>query len=267
MKDALDDAVFFQIVYNGKTAFYGIVDEYEVNISTRGITVLLTGRGMGGRMIDRRNESAEYSACTIGYMLRNYVLPCGVTAAVCDDMPAVYGYSVSVNTSCLVALEGFTRRSASIAPRFNREGRLVLSKNRGDRFKLNLDGCAECTLRGRRYGVLSEVKIVTADGVKAVAQNEPFIEKGGFASAVVTVPRKTSDDMIRYTGKYQIESSQKDVYSLEITLPELFCAYPMDIFEIDSAFCQKGDYRVTETCCFGGENGVGTVIKLVKEES
>lgn len=267
MRDVLENALFFRIVFNGLTAFYGIVDEYEIDASSAGMTVSVSGRGMGGRMLDRKNTGAEYSVCTLGEMLRKYVLPCGILTAVCDDMPAVYGYDVSVNTSCLAALTGFTKLSCGITPRFNREGKLVLTKDKGDRFELDVSGSEECVVRSRRFGVLSEVSVVTADGVQSVVKNEPFIEKGGFSSAVITVPRNTGADRIRYTGKYQIEKSESGAYTLEVTVPELFCAYPCDICTIDSEFCKKGEYRVFETCCFGTERGMGTVIKLVKEEA
>ena len=79
------------------------------------------------------------------------------------------------------------------------------------------------------------------------------------------MPRKTGWDMIRYTGAYQIEKSEKGRYTLEITVGELFPVFPGDILEVSGDFCEKGDYIVNETCCFGDENGVGTRLYLSKE--
>ena len=267
MNSALGNAVYFSFDYKGKRVFYGVVDEYEINIGTEGKTASLMGRGMGARLIDNKCEGAEYVSCTLSEMLRNYVSPFGVETAQCDALPPMYGYSVSTGESAMTALTGYTKFAGDIVPRFSPEGKLLITKKSGSRYALNTDCVLSAAVRERRCGVLSKVKVLTVDGVQMTAENESFLKKGGCAQGVITVPRKTAWDMMRYTGEYQIEKSESGAYTLEVTVPELFCAYPCDICTIDSEFCKKGEYRVFETCCFGTERGMGTVIKLVKEEA
>lgn len=267
MKNPLEDAVYFTLEYKKDTVFYGIVDEYEVNIDHRGRTVTVSGRGMGARLLDNRCTGVEYGSCTLSDMLRSYVLPYGVETGVCDALPPMYGYSVSVNESCLSALSGYTRFAGNITPRFSKDGKLMITRKKGSRYNIDISSVAEFNLRSRRYGVLSEVKVVTADGVKQTAKNEKFYATGGNASAVVTVPRKTSWDMVRYTGAYQLEKSERGRYALEITVNELFPCFPADVCVIDCDYCEKGEYTVCETCCFGDEHGYGTTIKLIKEDA
>ena len=180
-------------------------------------------------------------------------------------MPPMYGYSVETGASALSAIAGYTEFAGDITPYFSCDGKLMLTEKTGQRYKLNLDGAYDVTLRSRKSEVLSEVTVVTADGVQTTVKNEEFINKGGSASAVITVPRKTSWDMIRYTGAYQIEKSEYGRYALEVSVGELFPAFPGDVLEIDCDFCEKGEYSVTETCCFGDENGMGTRLYLTKE--
>ncbi len=267
MKDPLENAVYFTLEFKADTVFHGIVDEYEVLIDDMGRTVSISGRGMGARLLDNRCTGADYYSCTLSDMLRNYATPYGVKTGKCDTMPPMYGYSVSVNESCLSALSGYTRFAGGVTPRFSKDGKLMLTREKGSRYKVDASAVMELVLRSRRYGVLSEVKVVTTRGIKQTAVNESFAAKGGRASAVVTVPRRTSWDMIRYTGAYQLEKSQRGRYALEITVNELFPCFPADVCILDTDFCEKGEYTVCETCCFGDEKGYGTTIKLIKEDA
>lgn len=265
MNAALSDGVYFSLDYRGKLVFYGVVDEFEVNISAKGKTVSLVGRGMGARLIDNKCVGAEYISCTLSEMLRNYVEPFGVEVGQCDAFPPMYGYSISTGESALSALTGYTKFAGDIVPRFSPEGKLLLTKKGGSRYALNAECIVGASVRSRRCGVLSKVKIVTADGVQMTAENESFLKKGGCAQSVITVPRKTGWDMMRYTGEYQIEKSCEGRYSLELTVKELFYLFPGDVLTVNADFCEHGSYRVVQTCCFGDENGMGTMVHLTKE--
>ena len=267
MKEALENAVYFILEYEGETVFSGVVDEYEVSLSDVGFKVKIAGRGMGARLLDNRVLGAEYISCNLSTMLSKYVKPYGVEVGECDSMKPLYGYKVSVNESCMSALTGYTQYAGGVTPRFSKEGKLMLTKKKGERYKLDLGKAQSCTLNSRRYGVLSKVTVVTADGVKNTAENKEFLEKGGCASAVISVPRRTGRDAIRYTGAYQLEKSKRGSYALEVTVCELFPCFPKDVCVIDESFCEKGEYTVTETCCFGDENSFGTVLKLIKEDA
>ena len=265
MAEPLENAVNFSLEYKGETVFYGVLDEYEVSISDKGMVALVSGRGMGAYLLDNRCEGEEFVSCTLSDMLRKYVTPYGIKIGRCDDMAPMYDYSVSVNESCLSALSGYTQFAGDITPRFSKDGKLMLTKSGGSKFKADIAEASDFTLRSRRYGVLSSVKVVTADGTQKIAENTAFLNKKGSATAVVTVPRKTSGNMIRYTGSYQIEKSCEGRYAVQMTVSQLFPCFPADVCILNSDFCEKGEYTVSETCCFGDENGYGTTIKLVRE--
>lgn len=265
MKQPLEDTVYVQVIHNNDTVFYGVLDEYEITVNQKGRTVNLIGRGMGARLIDNKCVGAEYVTCTIDEILKKYVYPFGVKVGKCDSIKPVYGYSVDTGESAMAALTGYTRFSAGITPRFSTDGKLLLTKEKGAMYAVDVNQITDIILRSRRSGVLSEVKVVTVDGVQTVVKNETFIKKGGYAGGVVTVPRNTGWDAIRYTGSYQIEKSMEDCYTLELTVKELFPVFPGNIAEISGEFCEAGKYTVTETCCFGSEEGIGTKVYLKKE--
>lgn len=265
MREPLEYSVYFQIEHNNRCVFYGIIDEYEVLLNRSGNTVSISGRGMGARLIDNKCVGAEYISCTLGDMLRNYVEPYGITLGKCDTIKPMYGYSVETGASALMALTGYTRFAGDITPYFSCDGKLMLTKKEGDRYRINTDSAWETVLNSRRYGILSKIRVITADGVQTTVKNEEFIRKGGCAEGVITVPRNSTWDTIRYTGSYQIKKSKESSYTLQFTVKELFPVFPRDILEIDTEFCEKGSYVVTETCCFGDENSMGTRIYLTKE--
>ena len=58
-EEALKKATRIRLRQGDVDRFYGIVDEYEVNIDHRGRTVTVSGRGMGARLLD--NSTVSYS--------------------------------------------------------------------------------------------------------------------------------------------------------------------------------------------------------------
>ena len=155
MKQPLEDAVYFTLEYKNETVFHGIIDEYEVRTDENGRTVNISGRGMGARLLDNRCVGASFDSCTLSDMLRNYVTPYGVKTGEMDAMPPMYGYSVSVNESCLSALSGYTRFAGNVAPRFSKEGKLMLTRQKGARLHFE-----------ERFALLDEIVSDMAKGNK-----------------------------------------------------------------------------------------------------
>ncbi len=264
----LGSATRFRGVYGGGTVFYGIVDEYEMDFSGAQSLIHISGRGLGGLLTDNQCEKAEFAFCGIGDVLSRYVYPLGISTAVCDGMASLSGYSVGSGASCWSALEQFTRFAGGITPRFSCDGRLILSKG-GTGKKLIIDGesLTELRVNGRRYGVITEVLVKDADGRRQLVTNKSPKIKGSTARRVVSVPRKTSWDAMRYTGKYQIDKSMEDSFAVEVTICTPFAAFPGDAVVLSVLPEIDGEYFVRESISSAGENGAETTLTLVNREN
>lgn len=265
MVSHLENAVRFKCEHEGQTVFYGIVDEYSVLSDVSGKTVSISGRGLGGILIDNKCRGQEFIACSLRDILDRYVKPYGITSIEGFSPRTVYGYSVSTGDSALSALSQFLDISANTVPRFSPAGELILSGKTGKRWSCDDKKCIKTEITGKRYGVISHVDILTADGYRQTVKNEPFIQRGGLAGRVITVPRNTSWDMMKYSGKYRIEQSEKDSYKVELTVSEMFPVFPGDVVALTLPDAVCGDYHVSETTCFGNGNGYGTKITLTRQ--
>jgi hypothetical protein len=264
----LGSAVRFRGVYEGKTVFCGIVDEYELGFSGAETLITISGRGLGGLLVDNQCERAEYILCGINDVLSRYVYPLGIDTGECDSMPALTGYTVSSGTSCWNALEQFTRFAGGIIPRFSCDGRLVLTKGgTGRSIEINGENVTELRAGGRRYGVITEVLVKDADGRSQLITNSSPAIKGSIARRVISVPRKTAWDAMRYTGRYQIEKSQEDSFKAEVTLPVPFAAFPGDTVFLSILPEIDGEYFVRESISSAGENSAVTTLTLIKKEN
>ena len=267
MRETLSDATCFRGIWRGDTVFYGVVDEYEVNINENGRTVSIAGRGNGARLLDNESEAMEYGACSLEDILTNHVRPCGITEINAEPMPVVSSYTVQNGSSQWKALEEFCRYSEGVLPRFSKDGRLVLSKRAGEKRKLG-GAVYDINLREKRHGIISEILVKdTYLGTSGIVENAEFIARGGACRRIITVPRKTGYDAMRYTGRYQIEQSKKDSFVLSLTVPKLFAAFPNDTVEINLAGLGiTGEFKVNETECWADGRGAGTRMKLAKSE-
>ena len=265
MGKILSSAVCFRGIWREETVFHGVVDEYEVNINHNGKSVIMIGRGNGARLLDNESEAVEYEACSLEEILENHVRPCGITDISAEAMPVIPFYTVKNGSSQWKALEEFTRYADGITPRFSKDGKLILSKSDGEKRKLG-GGIYDLSLREKRHGIISEMLVKdTSLGRSEIVENAEFIARGGLCRRVITVPRKTGYDAMRYTGGYQIEKSKHDSFVLTLTVPELFAAFPNDVLALNLAgIGLAGEYKVNETECWADARGAGTKIKLVK---
>ena len=257
----------FRGEYNNETVFRGVVDEYEIDISESGSVLRVSGRGMAALLLDNESAAIEYGACTLHDIIRNHVTPCEITDISSQSMPAIWGYTVPSGASHWKALYGFTHFAGGIMPRFSRDGKLVISSDTGPLKVISSESAVfDIKLRERRYGVISEMLVKNAVlGTSDTVRNEEFIARGGRCKRVITVPRKTGYDAMRYTGAFQIENSMKDSYVLCVTVEEVFAAFPNEIVELNFEHLGiQGRYKVSESESWQNEDGAGTRIKLIK---
>ena len=248
--DVLADAVRFTAEQDGQTVFSGVVDETECGWDKNGGRLEVSGRGMAALLLDNEAMGCDYQVATLADILRDHVTPYGIRAARTDRLPPVPGFSVAVGSSEWQVLYQFARYYGGVTPRFDRQGRLVLSSwdNSACRVIDEKTAVTQLLWRYKRYGVLSQVLVRdrTTQAVQRVT-NEDFVQRGGRRRRVLTMPGRSSYQAMRYSGKYQLEQSKAEYNQVELRIPGLFCAWPGELVELRLAqkLC-SGLWRVTE---------------------
>ena len=251
--------------WKGKIVFTGVLDEWEADIGEKGAILRLSGRGMAALLLDNEVEAAEFDLARLEEILRLYVRPFGITEIESAELPGVEGFRVESGSSAWDALCSFTQAAGNVTPRFSPEGKLLIGKEENSTRKVGKETALyRLRRRERRYGVISEVLVKNKVlGTQESVKNEAFLARGGACRRVMTVPRYTGYEKMRWTGAYQIRASQRGKDSLELFLPELFAAGPGEKILLDreeTGF--SGTYIVRESLCFGGETGAGTILSL-----
>lgn len=263
---ALSRAVRFEAVWEGETVFRGVVDEFECRWDRAGGSLLTAGRGMAALLLDNEAECADYQVATLDDILRRHVEPYGIQTAERQPLPAVPGFSVESGSSEWQVLHDFARYHGGIAPRFDREGRLLLTGWTDGKYLLIDEQAAvlELSYRETRYGVLSEVLV--RDRARQTVQrveNKSFIAQGGRCRRVFSMPGKSSYQAMRYSGQFQLEQSAAARVRVELTLPEPFAAWPGDLVELRRANPSwNGTWRVLATETGAGKAGTYTKMTL-----
>ena len=70
MLTVLRMAAGFAAIENGMTQLRGIVDEYTVELGSRGMTVTLSGRGYAARLLDNESRPVTYEQVTLRELVR-----------------------------------------------------------------------------------------------------------------------------------------------------------------------------------------------------
>ena len=269
--DVLAEAVTFTAVENGEIVFTGVVDECERGWDSSGGTLTVAGRGMAARLLDNEALGADYQVATLEDILRDHVTPYGISAVVGVELPAVPGFSVATGSSEWQVVYEFCRYYGGIAPRFDRNGRLIISPWSDGRRRVLGAGAAvtKLTLRDQRYGALSEVLVRsrTSEEVQSVT-DDAFLRRGGLSRRVPTMPGKSSYQAMRYSGQYQLEQAGKELRTLELELPGAFAAWPGDQVELRLAQnVGTGLWRVRESVSGLGERGTYSRLTLVPPDA
>ena len=127
LEGGLADLVGFTAWEDGQRVFQGVVDECECRFGDSGSTLTVSGRGMAALLLDNEAQAADYQTATAADILRDHVEPYGIQVAGGYRLPPVEGFSVASGSSEWQVLYDFARYHGGVAPRFDRQGRLVLS--------------------------------------------------------------------------------------------------------------------------------------------
>lgn len=269
MAEVLRCAVRFTAEENGKTAFCGVVDEYQMTCDERGAELEIAGRGMAALLLDNEAEAVTYQRATMAEILRNHVLPCGIVCREYDDLCANAPYSIASGTSQWKALCDFTRSFGGFVPHFDRDGTLTLKKKRTIP-GVTIDAAVPVTAvryRDRRYGVISEALVVDKKTrLRRTVRNEDLCSRGGSCRRIFYVPAYSSQQAMRYAGEYQIERSCEDAETMRVTVSGDFDALPGGTVSVrGGALGVTGAFRVTEVVREENENGRTTEVTMQRE--
>ena len=265
---ALEDAVELRAVHEGETVFRGRVDEYACIRDGKGSRLEVSGRGMQALLLDNESLPMEYQLATVADVLANHVAPYGIET-VGGGLRAVEKFVVESGQSQWNVVRQFACAHNGIVPRFDREGRLVLSGWEDDVRVLG-DGVPVTGLRWekRRYGVLSQV--VVRDRARKVTEtvtDQDFTAKGGCCRRVITTPRRTGSAAMRDTARYQMRVSRAEEVQCVVDIPRLFAAWPGELVELNRAgFGGNGRYRVAEAVTGVDQRGRYTKLVLGPED-
>lgn len=237
-----------------KQRFYGIVDEYEVTRDENGLTGEIYGRGLAGLLMDNEVPERVYYWVRLKDILRNYAEPYNLPAVQYGENYWLSTYAVDYGTDCWDALSGFCLWAAGVQPRFLPDGTLLISSNTGVRRSLEQNAVEKIRWRQTRYGVYSRVMAqYVGTYYEQQVDNGRFQKLGGCATHRMTVPRKNRCRAGLSSPNQVLLDSQKEFRTLEVTLPQLFWAEPMDIVTANlPEMGISGDFLVTET-----ENSLG----------
>ena len=245
-----EEWALFQALEGGEVQFTGVVDECETVLGPEGAFFEVSGRGMAARLLDNEALSQDYELAAPADILRDHVEPYGIQTEGGAALGPVSRFSVAAGSSEWAVLYEFARYHNGICPRFDREGRLILSPWPDTR-EIALDDAVpveRLSCRVRRYGVLSQV--VVRDRYQnrtETVENPAFQALGGHRRQVVTMPGKSQYQAMRYSGRFQLERSAAEQLWIQAEIPMLFFAQPGDLVRLErSNWGRNGRYRVME---------------------
>ena len=261
-----DSWVEFFAEHEGERVFTGLVDECEAAAGPGGRLLEISGRGMAARLLDNEALGQDYQSATQADILRDHVLPYGVSAAPGGQLPPVSQFSVTTGSSEWSVVYDFARYHGGVAPRFDRQGRLVLSGWNDSQERVVDDSTPVLSLvrRDRRYGTLSQVLVRDrwSGRVEAVG-NADFQRAGGQARRVITMPTRSSYKAMRYSGQFQLDKSASELARVEVTVGEPFCLWPGDLVTLQrSGWAWNGRYRAAQVTVGLDSSGCWSKIQL-----
>lgn len=262
--------VSFQAEHQGERVFTGVVDECEVSVGSSGRLLEVSGRGMAALLLDNEALGEDYQSATQADILRDHVTPYGITTAPGGGLPPVSHFSVTTGSSEWSVVYDFARYYGGVSPRFDRQGRLVLSGWDDSRERVVDDTTPVITMtrRDKRYGVLSQVLVRDRwSGRTERVENTAFRSAGGRARRVITMPSRSNYKAMRYSGQFQLDRSTSELERLEITVGEAFCVWPGDLVDVHrKGWDWNGRYRASQVTVGLDKSGYWSRMELARPD-
>lgn len=247
--ELLETAVRFRGEHDGQTVFFGVPDEMSFSFSDSGLVFFASGRGMAALLMDNQPGEAEYEAVTLGELCRIYAEPFGIEYDLGANAALAAAVTVTATASCWKIITDFTKSLAAVVPWFTKEGKMVLTRHMSKPLVITDTTGAMLTLK--RYGVISQLYI---NGVGYI-YNQDALSRGIECQKVVAASSTT--------GQYQMNEAKKGYFTLTVTLPDAFKAFPGDRVSLKGGMFM-GEYVVEEAESSGGPGGCFCTLTLKK---
>ena len=261
--EVLKKATRLRLEKDGKTEFFGVVDEFTAGAGSNGRRLEISARGLMALMLDSQLRSAEFASFGEKDAISRLATPFGITKVVSGGLGNLRNFSWESAATPWQVLSGYCRHAGGIRPRFTADGTLVLKREEKPLWLLT-DACAytEARLRYRRYGVVTRQIVVSAGGAVETAENEAARELALDTQKVAVRTGKTLKASWR-TGQQRVEDSLDKAASLTVTIPGLFAGEPGDRVRVNlpkAGFAGDMKLRSMKKVC--SSRGQQTVLEL-----
>jgi hypothetical protein len=193
------------------------------------------------------------------------VTPYGITTLTWG-LPPVSNFSIASGSSEWEVVYNYARYYCGVPLRFDRLGRM-LAENDCEQSTVRITDSTPVVrviYREKRYGVLSEMTVMDkTSGAVATVTDASFQSQGGSCRRVLNMPGKSTFQVMRYNGEFQLRKSKQDYIRMEVEIPVGFVGYPGDLVTVQrSGWGCNGTYRVLEMDCGMDEDGIYTKLVL-----
>lgn len=255
---------------DGEMRFSGVVDDFQLTQDGSGRTAEITGRGLAALLLDNEAVPRQYLSAALSDLLRNHVTPYGIKTAGTGPGGAAADFTVESGMNEWDVLTKFYGLKSMQTPFFTADGTLRLDgpPAKGVRTVDAGTPVTRAVLTGQRYGVLSEAVVCDRYALKRrTVKNTAFLREGGCRRAVFTMPGESDAAAMQAQGQTLLDASMTERETAEITVPIAFFADAGEAVRLaPPGLGELGLFRVTESLCALGGNGVYTRLKLRRED-
>lgn len=261
--EVLKKAVRLRLEKDGKTAFFGVVDEFTAQVGEKGRLVEISARGLMALLLDSQLRAAEYTSFGEKDAIAKLVTPFGITKVQSGGLGDVRNFSWETAASPWQVLSGYCRHAGGVRPQFTADGTLMLKREERPLWLLT-DSSAylSARLRHRRYGVIGRQIVVTSGKNAETVENEAALALKLNTQKVAVKTGKTLKASYR-TGEQRVRESMEGAAVLTVTVPGLFEAEPGDRVRVNmkkTGFAGDMLLRSVKTSC--NADGQQTILEL-----
>lgn len=261
----LEQAVRLRLEEQGKTLFFGVVDELCAKSGKEGHLATLSCRGMQALLMDNELRATEYAKLSFTDAVANFVTPFGVELAEGRELPNLSNFAVETATTPWQALRGYCRHSGGILPRFTRGGKLLFSaEGTAHRCLSEKNGVLEAELCLCRYGLIAEQLIVTAGKQTVEQERDETLLAAGVKTQKVTMKQGKTLKADWRSARQRMEDAKRQARILTVTLSGYQELEPGDRVTADlNKLGLAGEFTVQSVC--HSADSMGKRTKLILE--
>ncbi len=254
-----------------RTLFSGLIDEQELQISSSGKWVTLTGRSRAALLCDNEALPGQYLETKLDSIFERHVKPYGFSFIQTEEQLPLPSFLVAKGESELDVLIRFCLLSGYPAPRFTADNRMVVSRrNAGRTFYVSNTAQGAIPFLSifrklARHTCISEIFLKNQDGIYSTAVENPYALLHGIRRRRYLSPANEWAVRGDLDAKRRIAASMYNRLAVETQLPGLHAA------ELgDNVFLDDGTtadlYSITGIKWQRKEQGDSTLLILSSPE-